>query len=249
MCRIPFDWKNPFGYFIVMVSTYKICEYLLLIGMSMFACALGGIFFGHAVIKDLKNYLIEINETARLKEDHPHATEQLYDFVHTHTLAKQLSQWFICQIESSMKFFQLSFFRLLFSILDLVEYLAMVFFAWTSVIVCVSFLIIQVEIVECFLNQPNILLINCFDFFYLVKTQNRICTSSDNHCFRKLYFLRRASCMRAWTTSHRHVFFDDRCNRTIGLVFASIGNAANVSWNFTKRSKTSRYKMFWKHCR
>lgn len=56
----------------------------------MFTITVGGILIADAVMKDLNNYLIEINEVGKLEEDHLQATERYRDFVKIHTLLKEL---------------------------------------------------------------------------------------------------------------------------------------------------------------
>lgn len=60
----------------------------------MFASGIGAYFLGNAIVNDLNIYLMEIDETASLEENHFEATKQLTDFVKIHAHLKQLSELF-----------------------------------------------------------------------------------------------------------------------------------------------------------
>lgn len=57
------------------------------------SAALSGVLFTNAIINDLKNGLIEINENGTIEMNHVQATKQLCDFIQADTLVKQLSQF------------------------------------------------------------------------------------------------------------------------------------------------------------
>lgn len=73
--------------------------YLTTVNLLRFAAtglsaALTGVLFTNAILNDLKNYLIEINENGIVEENHVQATKQLCDFIQTDTLVKQLTLLF-----------------------------------------------------------------------------------------------------------------------------------------------------------
>lgn len=67
--------------------------HLFSIGAVMLSTVIGGLLVTNAVLSDIKNYLIEINENGKFEQNHFHATEQLTDFIQLHTLMNQLSEW------------------------------------------------------------------------------------------------------------------------------------------------------------
>lgn len=93
-CRFPFDWRNHLGYFVAVAIEYINCVILLLIAMCIFSIIFEAFLTVNAVINDLTNFLIEINENGKWAENHLQATEQLIEFVQIHTLLKQLNESF-----------------------------------------------------------------------------------------------------------------------------------------------------------
>lgn len=94
-CRFPFDWKNPLGYFVAVAIIYITNVNMFLMAAGILTSLFGGLINIYAAINDTKNNLNEINENAKLEENHLQATEQLSDFVRTHSLLIQLSECFL----------------------------------------------------------------------------------------------------------------------------------------------------------
>ena len=92
--RFPFDWKNPFGYFIA------ISFQAIIIGNSIrfMACAVslpyGGFLYTFSINQDMKNDLRAINGMTNTKESQTaDILKKFSEFICTHSDSKQLSEF------------------------------------------------------------------------------------------------------------------------------------------------------------
>lgn len=89
--RIPFDWKNPIGYFIAICLQ---CFVILCIS-HYFAFAVsigvGGFSFMFAFAKDMRSDLRSLNKASNIKNSEKDCFKHFSEFVHLHSNGVQLS--------------------------------------------------------------------------------------------------------------------------------------------------------------
>lgn len=90
--RFPFDWKNPFGYFVAIELLYLISSSALFIVGCVLAIGVGNLLFAIAMSKSLKVTLYSINQKAYDKSDRKCFVEQLIELIEFHSIVKQLSE-------------------------------------------------------------------------------------------------------------------------------------------------------------
>lgn len=90
--RLPFDWKNPIGYLIVIVlqsvSSFLVLQFLT----CMTICTLGSFLFAWSFAKDWKNHLQALHQMVHTKSSKTDILENLNEFIRSHSTEKQLSQ-------------------------------------------------------------------------------------------------------------------------------------------------------------
>lgn len=90
--RLPFDWKNPFGYFIAVVVEIVILSHIMKITACLIVFAIG--FYLHAVgaCKRIKEILSAIDQSAKRPANKQKiAFEQFDEFIRFDSRLKQLS--------------------------------------------------------------------------------------------------------------------------------------------------------------
>lgn len=92
VCRFPFDWKNPFGFFMATTLQYILASYGLFIGVCILALAIGVYLFGNAMSKCIKEILFAISEHSNAEIDRSVLLEQFIEFIQYHSRVKQLSR-------------------------------------------------------------------------------------------------------------------------------------------------------------
>lgn len=91
--RLPFDTKNPIGYFIAVFIQYiHVISVMVTVETLMIFCA-GTSFMMFPLTKDIKNNLKTINHYAKYKKHRPKIIDQLSHFIKFHSKSIQLSEW------------------------------------------------------------------------------------------------------------------------------------------------------------
>ena len=90
--RLPFDWKNPYGFFIGVTMEFEVATYLLLLVACLLTLSCGCLLFMLTMIKVAKQSLHSINKTAKLKSKRTLISNQLTQFIQYHSILKQLSE-------------------------------------------------------------------------------------------------------------------------------------------------------------
>lgn len=145
-------------------------------------------------------------------------------------------------------------FRFINETIVLIERLGTVYVTWTTIVVCVLLLRIQMEIVQYFIFDPimNLHLKNqsvnsLFWSYFLVECRNWFCKFNNNCSWRMLHFFSAFLRMWTWTTRFGHLQFDHWCYRSVWLVFAPISYEANAYQNFNKCPEASWFDTFWEY--
>lgn len=89
--RLPFDWRNPFGYFIAISIDLLFFWYEMMISTYILALGIGSYFFGIAMSKSIKRSLFSISQSADTKIELKVISEQFAEFIEFHSRAEQLS--------------------------------------------------------------------------------------------------------------------------------------------------------------
>lgn len=87
--RFPFDWQNPFGFFVAIAIEYGICLYMAVIGAGVLVLAIGCYLYAVRMAECIKVLLFDITQSAGA--DETNLMKQLVDFIEFHSRAKQLS--------------------------------------------------------------------------------------------------------------------------------------------------------------
>lgn len=89
--RIPFDWRNPLGFSIVIIIQYEMASKILRLTACALSFALGTFIFAVSLVNDIKNDLHAINEMTKQKKTQSNISKQLFKFMDIHSDVKQLS--------------------------------------------------------------------------------------------------------------------------------------------------------------
>lgn len=113
--RLPFDWKNPYGYVIIFIMDYITAFYVMSIMVCQTSLIIGSYWLLISLAKDLSRDLYKINAT---KMNRLQFKREIINFIQYQSDAKRLSEhWF--------PFFSLDFqhssmkFKLFFCFLEL----------------------------------------------------------------------------------------------------------------------------------
>lgn len=91
MLRLPFDWKNPSGYFMAICLEGIVGLPVLHYFAFCVSFGLCGYLFSIAFVKDLKSDMRSLNEAAKIKKSEVDCFKHLKEFVHLHADGVQLS--------------------------------------------------------------------------------------------------------------------------------------------------------------
>lgn len=89
--RLPFDWRNPFGYLIAIAIHCILFWYETMIGACPLVSAFGYYYFGIAASKCIKGSLFSIAQSIDAKINKKHIFDQLAEFIELHSSVEQLS--------------------------------------------------------------------------------------------------------------------------------------------------------------
>ena len=89
--RFPFDWKNPFGYFIAVIFEYIVTVNAFILGSAMIPFGLGAFLIALAALEEARDDLKKINDSAKLKENQLETLTRLGNFTQIHGRLMQLS--------------------------------------------------------------------------------------------------------------------------------------------------------------
>lgn len=91
--RLPFDWKNLYGYLAAVIFQYIVTACIFLVVSSTLSMGIGTMIFQLAMLKDLRYSLQEIHNNATTTDENGRqALDQISVFIDFHLLIKQLSK-------------------------------------------------------------------------------------------------------------------------------------------------------------
>ena len=90
--RLPFDWRNPFGFLVAIAIQYVMLSYTLIVAAVMMTLAIGAYLFGMAASKCIKGSLFNISRNIKARRSRKHVMKQVIEFVEFHSTVKQLSE-------------------------------------------------------------------------------------------------------------------------------------------------------------
>lgn len=91
ICRYPFDWKNPIGYFVAVTFQYISAVYLFTFTNCLIFFGIGSFIFEHSATNDLKNDLKSSNGIVKIKRKRAQVLDRVSDFIQFYSKLKQLS--------------------------------------------------------------------------------------------------------------------------------------------------------------
>lgn len=91
VCRLPFDWKNPFGYLIAASFQYTVAVHAAIFLTCISTLGLGAFLFTIAVNKVCTQNSLVICKKAKYRKSQRHVLRRLLEFVQFHSSVKQLS--------------------------------------------------------------------------------------------------------------------------------------------------------------
>lgn len=89
--RLPFDWKNPFGYFGAILLQYTIYVYASTSLMIIISIVISSYLFEMSLTNDLKDILQLIDRNSKIKKTRKNLYAQFTEFIDFHSDTKQLS--------------------------------------------------------------------------------------------------------------------------------------------------------------
>lgn len=87
--RLPFDWRNPFGYLIAMVIHSILFWYNTMIAGCLISFAIGCYCFAIATIKLVKVSLLAISQRIGVKGKQKLNLAQLVEYIELHSYVKK----------------------------------------------------------------------------------------------------------------------------------------------------------------
>ena len=88
--RLPFDWKNPFGYLIAIASQTMMTAYGLTFLVSVGSFGIGSYSILKALTRDIIRLLLTIDESAESEKNHKCILKLLSELIQYHSDVKQL---------------------------------------------------------------------------------------------------------------------------------------------------------------
>lgn len=89
--RLPFDWKNPIGYFLAVALQYIVSTYIFFMAAGLTSFAIGIYLIGLAATKEIRNQIQEINKNLKTERDDDYIHRVFSIFTQWHSKLKQLS--------------------------------------------------------------------------------------------------------------------------------------------------------------
>lgn len=89
--RLPFDWRNPFGFSIAFAIQYATLLYATKIGVCALTLGIGSYILAIASSKCIKGSLFAIGRSIKAESDRSCILDQLIEFIDFHSRVKQLS--------------------------------------------------------------------------------------------------------------------------------------------------------------
>lgn len=164
--RLPFDWRNPFGYFIAMVIEYAIASYAMTLGALTVATGVGAYLYMIASSKCIKVSLFSIGRRATTiyDDDQTHRTlDHFVEFIQFHSFVKQLSTNPFLLFLNALKrthdniehLFEPTFVewfihcvRFIGDFVDIYQHFFTILFVWSLSSMCGALLMIQIQLVQ-----------------------------------------------------------------------------------------------------
>lgn len=89
--RLPFDWKNPSGYYIGLALQFGGMYAVMFYGLIIWTSSVGSSYWLAAFVEDAKNELRHCNDINKNGGSQEEVMERLNTFIQLHSDAKQLS--------------------------------------------------------------------------------------------------------------------------------------------------------------
>lgn len=90
--RLPFDWRNPFGFLVANTIQCVMLSYALLIGACALVLAIGGFLYIIELSKCIKHRLFALGPRTDAKTNLTCILNQLAEFIELHSNVKQLTE-------------------------------------------------------------------------------------------------------------------------------------------------------------
>lgn len=129
--RLPFDWQNPVGFSVTIALLYIFIFTVSYAAISIVVFAIAISLMLITLTKDIISHLKTFNEDAKQMEKHPlRLVKQFTRLVETHSNAMQLARDFS----------------------ELSKMMCTILFGWGILAICGTLLMLQMELVECFIQ-------------------------------------------------------------------------------------------------
>lgn len=157
--RLPFDWKNPFGYLAAFALQYCGQSFLLFGFANGASAAIGAYMFIISMINDIEISLKLIGKSVKSK-DQMEMLKTFVDTVQFHGIVKQLSQRShfhtnMTKFSELYEIIKLSH-RLIHDISELSQPGFMAVISWSMIAICSALVILHKEIVQYFISLASI---------------------------------------------------------------------------------------------
>lgn len=146
--RVPFEWKDPVRYSIVVLVECVWTIYLTVFVGGLLTLAIAAFFFEVVIITDLKNYLNSIDQRFKSQDSHLKISRNLHKFIEIHSMMKQLRmqlhelRFYIFKVINSSPH------RIMRELSEISQPFFSVALMASLVLICVSLLLIQMDIVK-----------------------------------------------------------------------------------------------------
>lgn len=147
--RVPYDWKNPIGYFVTTIYQYiSLQRFLGFFGLGAIL-GLASLLFEFVIIRGMKSDLKSFNNNAIAGEQNKlQAVNGLNEFIKLHSIVKQLSVIYITKKNTSDHFTSFFIHSLMLILPGTLEPFAAVVFASSLATMCCAMLMIQMLMIQ-----------------------------------------------------------------------------------------------------
>lgn len=83
--RLPFDWRNPTSYLFAIILQFTVLELMSRIVACIVCIAVASLIYSLPIAKDVKDFLLIIDENGKSKKTQPRMMDQICEFInYTH---------------------------------------------------------------------------------------------------------------------------------------------------------------------
>lgn len=99
VCRLPFGWKNPFGYIVAFIVVYIIQMNIIFCTVLFVNYGIGNYFLVKSFAIDLKNDVIAFNDRVKTEPNLKLSYKQFTDLIDFHSTLKRFENAFCIKFQ------------------------------------------------------------------------------------------------------------------------------------------------------